>query len=371
MASWKTPVKNVHHGVTTVSMLLEEREELFLTATASDGENWESLFQRVNEALQISEAAVVSQEVFGDTARGMTAFRKVFGEVRWPLTWIEQPPGQERRVIGTQVWAVHGTTPTRLRVNGRVLGSVLDFPEAQVCRLGGLLPEDQAASDEDQAYSVFQVMQSALETVEMDFSEVLRTWFYNRDILDWYGEFNKARSRFFEERNVFDGLVPASTGIAGFTNTKAALCGELVAVQPKEGWLVVQPVPSPLQCPALAYGSAFSRAVEYSTPRHKRIWVSGTASIAPEGHTVHLGDTKAQTELTLDVVDAILKSRGFEWQGVSRALCYVKYAEEIPLCREVLKGRGLADMPAIYLGCDVCRDDLLFEIELDALMVME
>lgn len=47
----------------------------------------------------------------------------------------------------------------------------------------------------------------------MDFSHVIRTWFYNNRLLDWYEEFNRARDTFFESRGVFDRLVPASTGL--------------------------------------------------------------------------------------------------------------------------------------------------------------
>ena len=55
-------------------------------------------------------------------------------------------------------------------------------------------------------------------------------------------------------------------------------------------------LPSPLQCPALEYGSSFSRAAELRTPGWRRVVVSGTASILPGSHEVaHVGDVDAQT----------------------------------------------------------------------------
>ena len=66
-------------------------------------------------------------------------------------------------------------------------------------------------------------------------------------------------------------------------------------------------VPSPLQCPALDYGSSFSRAVELVAGDHRRLFVSGTASISPEGHTLHVGDVDAQVARTMEVVEAMLE----------------------------------------------------------------
>ena len=42
-------------------------------------------------------------------------------------------------------------------------------------------------------------------------------------ILDWYGDFNRTRDAFFSSRGIFDGLVPASTGMAGSNPQGTAL----------------------------------------------------------------------------------------------------------------------------------------------------
>ena len=101
-------------------------------------------------------------------------------------------------------------------------------------------------------------------------------------------------------------------------------------------------------------------------PDHRRLYVSGTASIDKEGRTVFLDDTRAQVRLTMEVVQAILQSRDMDWADVTRSLAYFKRAEDAPLLGTYCRDNDLAPFPVIVAENDVCRDDLLFEIEVDA-----
>jgi len=126
-------------------------------------------------------------------------------------------------------------------------------------------------------------------------------------------------------------------------------------------------VASPLQCAATRYRSSFSRAVEVDFPEHRYLTVSGTASIAPSGASLYEGDVVKQIHLTLDVVEAILKSRGYEWADTVRAIGYFRDIHDLPVFDAICKGRGIAPLPLAPAHAIVCRDDLLFEIELDAI----
>lgn len=101
-------------------------------------------------------------------------------------------------------------------------------------------------------------------------------------------------------------------------------------------------------------------------PLFRQVIVSGTASIAPGGESIHLGDIDKQTELSLDVIEAILKSRGMGWKDVVRSVAYFKDKDYAPHYEKIALRRGLAIMPCIGIQADVCRDNLLFEMELDA-----
>jgi enamine deaminase RidA (YjgF/YER057c/UK114 family) len=98
----------------------------------------------------------------------------------------------------------------------------------------------------------------------------------------------------------------------------------------------------------------------------RRLLVSGTASIEPGGKTVWQGDIAKQIDLTMEVVEAILRSRGMGFADITRANAYCKRPEYLPYFRAWQQAHGAVAMPALPIHCDICRDDLLFEIEVDA-----
>ena len=354
-------------GVQIAALRREGCTDHFLTASPAPGENFSAMCQRVAEVLRGLDASVVSMEVFGFPACTAAAVAEAFGAPAWPVTWVVEGAYHTAPLCGIQVWAVTGPEVVPVLFNGAVAGTMFDADGVRYCRLGGLVSDDLSASRAAQTRTVFDRMVGALEYAGMDFGHVMRTWFYNDRMLEWYDTFNDVRTSFFCENGVFDGLVPASTGIGGANAAGAALTAGLVALKARPGACAAPfAVPSPLQCPALDYGSSFSRGVEFSAGGLRRLYISGTASIEPGGRSVHIGDTRAQVELTLDVVQAILDDRRMAWADVSRAIAYFKDAAEAPLLDACLAARGIAPMPVVYANTDICRDDLLFELELDA-----
>jgi enamine deaminase RidA (YjgF/YER057c/UK114 family) len=356
-------------GLQVVTVSRQTLNEIFITAVPVEGEPPEAVFGKVASVLAEHKASVVAQDVFGipdADGSGTKALAEAVGDLTWPVTWLEGSPDVPRSVSGTHVWAVSGVPVQSLEQDGTLIGRTFADDYAEYCRIGGLVPRDVSQAPAAQSTEVFERMLRALAGVDMDFHNVLRTWFYNCDILSWYGEFNAVRDGFFKEWRVFDGLVPASTGMGGINPAGAALTSGLLAVRPKTVFLPTCMVPSPLQCPALEYGSSFSRATSMVLPDLERLFVSGTASIAPEGHTVHLDDTDGQIALTMDVVHAILESRGMGWDDVTRAAAYFKRPEDDGAFAKYCESHGLQDFAAVPMNDDVCRGDLLFEIELDA-----
>ncbi|HOK54203.1 MAG TPA: Rid family hydrolase, partial [Armatimonadota bacterium] len=192
-------------------------------------------------------------------------------------------------------------------------------------------PSDLSLPKQKQAAEVFENIESALQSTGMDFVNIIRTWFYLDDIFSWYDEFNSVRTEFFSKKRIFDGIVPASTGIGVRNQAGTAVVADVLAIKPKSDRVHIGMVPSPLQCPALEYGSSFSRAIEVTLPDLRRLYISGTASIKPNGETAHVGDIAAQIDLTMKVVQEILESRGMDWTDVNRAIAYFKYTDDIPV----------------------------------------
>lgn len=339
--------------------------EFFLTAVPKNGESPRELFKKAAEAVRQLGAQMVSLEVFGINAEERPALAEAFGEISWPVTWLDEGCAPPAPLYGVQCSAVTGAATAPLRVDGALRGTVFEADGVRYCRLGGLTA-DKALSRADQTAGIFALMQAALKAAEMDFSHVVRTWFYNFEMLEWYGEFNQVRTAFFKEHGVFDGVVPASTGIGGHNGAGTALTAGLLAVKSLGGVASAVVAPSPLQCPAPNYGSSFSRAVELETQGARRLFVSGTASIDPDGNSVHIDDIDAQIALTMRVAHAILASRGMDWKDTARLIAYFKYRKDAPAFARYCAEHGLSDLPALYTANDICRDDLLFEIELDA-----
>jgi enamine deaminase RidA (YjgF/YER057c/UK114 family) len=83
-----------------------------------------------------------------------------------------------------------------------------------------------------------------------------------------------------------------------------------------------------------------------------------------------VGDPKAQVALTMDVVHAILESRGMNWTDVTRSLAYFKHAEHAPIFETYRAENSVPPFPAVIVKNDICRDELLFEIEVDAIRMV-
>jgi hypothetical protein len=68
----------------------------------------------------------------------------------------------------------------------------------------------------------------------------------------------------------------------------------------------------------------------------------------------------------MEVISAILCARGMDFNDVTRATAYFEH----PLFKDYFDAwcakRDLEGMPVVSIHADVCRSDLLFELELDA-----
>jgi len=103
---------------------------------------------------------------------------------------------------------------------------------------------------------------------------------------------------------------------------------------------------------------SFSRATVWNDI----VFVSGTSSVV--GHvTTHAGDVTAQLEETLRNLEAVLAQTGRSLANVVAARTYVRHARD----HDVI-ARRLGDVfPAnLYLAAEICRANLLLEIEVMA-----
>lgn len=367
------PITRRHElGADTTLVRRGRLNELHITLQPAPGESPALMLVRLDTILREHDALVTRMEIFGSRAASgdfCRTMRRLLGELCWPVMWLDGAGCDGQPIAGMHVMAVSGVHVESLYLDDRVVGTVFSDAYARHCLLGDILPNHRRISRDQQAREVFENIERALEVAHMQPSDLARTWLYLDNLLDWYGDLNRVRTEIFREWNLFATGVPASTGIGAKNTHGAAMVAGAWATVPRMGERMdVHEVTSPMQCAADNYGSSFARAMEWTAPDHRRLTVSGTASIAPGGASVHLGDIRAQVDLTMDVVEAILDTRGASFRDVTRATAYIKHPQDAACLEEWFERTGAPWFPAIATHTQVCRDELLFEIELDTIV---
>ena len=345
------------------------RERMFsFTVRPQRGESIPELCRRVAGQLIETSATPVHLLGFGHVAATSVideAFRKLRIGGGFPMTLVEGAACDDQPIAGIQVHAFTGNVE-RIERNGRVVGSIFNEGGARQCIVGGLSSADKTLSRGKQTGQALENLQEILSVAGFELADTIRTWFFLENILSWYNDFNRARTEIYSGVKFKTGSLPASTGVGAKNPAGSALSLAAWAHRPIERTALAQEVASPVQCPAPAYGSSFSRALEVSSNIGRRLFISGTASIAPGGKTVWAGDIHKQIDLTMDVVEAILRSRGLTFDDLTRATAYFRNPADAGVFTEWLSANRLTQMPIISAQCDVCRDDLLFELEAEA-----
>src|SRR5579862_4557857 len=208
---------------------------------------------------------------------------------------------------------------------------------------------------------------------------LLRVWNYVPDInrdshgTERYRQFNRARQHALQESGrPLTGSVPAASALG------AAAGSPLVAY-----FLAARTAPTfvenPRQLSAYHYprrygthSPVFSRATLMRQAQSHTLFISGTASIV--GHrSLHAGDVAAQTRETITNIEALLGEANRVAPGAHFTLgnlackVYVRRPTDLDVIQAEL-GSALGNRArTIFLKADICRQDLLVEIEATAI----
>lgn len=368
-------LERVHQkGLDAVIVRRGSFREFHITLRPIPGDRQHYWCSRLALFLREHGGKIVKHDMFGSIAACEDALERmhvVFGDVTWPVTCAEGRASSGNGIAGTQILAIADAEVKTVMSNWRPVGCVFNDGWARHCVLGELRARDVSTSKATQAAQVYEEIEQALADEGFALGNLVRTWLFIEDILDWYGAFNQVRTKVFRDKNLFSKLIPASTGIGAKNRHGAALVAGAWAMQPMDdSSFTISEVGSPLQCSARKYGSCFSRAVEIRGAGLSRLLVSGTASIDPAGRSAREGDLAGQIQLTMEVVEAILRSRRMRWTDVSRATAYLKHCAAAPVFADWCNEHEVR-LPAIEVQSHLCRDELLFEIEVDALIPTE
>lgn len=293
------------------------------------------------------------------------------GPAQWPLAWVQAPPlGSGSETLG-EVWLSRAPVESGIaeriayrRTEDLLFGVATETEAAS--GLGSTAPLQRAAAA---GYSrIFALMDG------LGFPRLARAWNYFADInredrgLERYRHFNAGRQdAFFATRHSLTSGVPAACalGVSGQPLTTAFLAarGTVVAIE------------NPRQVSAYCYppqygprSPTFSRATLVRVAGQPILFVSGTASIA--GHeTRHPGDPVAQTRESLDNLRAVLEAANQMSGGPAFTLAqpylkvYLRRPADLGPVRAFLAQAVGEPLKALFLGAEICRADLLVEIE--------
>jgi chorismate lyase/3-hydroxybenzoate synthase len=210
---------------------------------------------------------------------------------------------------------------------------------------------------------------------ETEHRYLIRVWNYLPEINreaggdERYRHFNSARQLAFRNSGrATVGTVPAASAVGSPAGSPISIYF-LAARQPPKM------IENPRQTSAYHYppkfgrhSPIFSRACLLSESAGTNLFVSGTSSIV--GHeTIHHGDVAAQTRETIANINALLEeanrvvgSARYSLDGLKFKV-YVRQPSDFSAIESALAESLPTSTPIVYLQADVCREDLLVEIE--------
>jgi enamine deaminase RidA (YjgF/YER057c/UK114 family) len=293
-----------------------------------------------------------------------------------PFTHIGSVPCIGGKIAGVQVIGViqddKKTHVDTIFFNEEPVGRVFetdDFKGIYLSGISGLRKDDKVGKQSPgrQAEYIVEQCQDVFSRQGMTARNIVRTWIYFPRILRWYKRFNKIRARFFKEFGLISGnktYLPASTGIQGRGRPKEEIFLDLIAFVPKRKSAGSASImKSNRQNEARRYGATFSRGVEIKTGNSSLLHISGTASINPKGETIYVHDEQGQITETLINIGALLETKKAHLKDIVLTAAYCKNRKTYETFRKITKYLGLDEIPFVPVYADVCRDELLFEID--------
>lgn len=253
--------------------------------------------------------------------------------------------------------------------------------------LGGVTGDVLNQSIRQQSEDIFARIRQLLDNERLPVSSIVRQWNYIEKITDYddaghqhYQEFNDARSLFYVDAGWENGY-PAATGIG-------TQCGgvmiDMDVLLCEDKTVLIAGVDNPLQVAAHAYSQQvllgktwlqtkttpkFERAKAVWKEDHGFIYISGTAAIRGEQSLEGVG-IEEQTSITLQNIEYLVSAENLRQTGVPvvgdttlvNLRVYVKYWEDMEKAKKIVEEK-YPELPAIYTLTDVCRPELLIEIE--------
>lgn len=307
-----------------------------------------------------------------------------------PTSFIAQLPYKNYQIVIEIILIKHLSGNIKLSNNTieEAKYTVIDYGNFKEIICAGITVEISGNSFMDQANGAFELMQKILKKENLTFSNVVRQWNFIENILKTkkeedkitqnYQVFNDVRSSYYDTCEFKFGY-PAATGIG---MSAGGVIIEFLATE-HPGEVLILPISNPNQIDAHSYSrkALIGNSDKISTPKFERakivkisdsviVFISGTAAISGQ-ETITESDIEIQTERTILNIRNLISKENLSKYGIftkpdlnsfSYLRSYVKNRTEIPKVIQVCN-KYFAGVPSLYLSADICREDLLIEIE--------
>ncbi len=239
--------------------------------------------------------------------------------------------------------------------------------------------------------TAFSRIDAILKAENLEFSNILRQWNYIEQITkietngksesQHYQIFNDVRSKFYNQCEFANGF-PAATGIG---TDCGGITIDIIAAENNPNCLVI-PIKSPVQLDAYSYSKEvlaenssmsdfcrtspkFERAKIFVTQNYKWVFISGTAAIKGQA-SIPVISPEVQTEMTIQNILRLISDENIQKHGISEGQkaeinylrVYVKQTNHMKAVKEICT-KYFPHTPAVYIIADICRPELLVEIE--------
>ena len=243
---------------------------------------------------------------------------------------------------------------------------------------GGIVPRFDGGSTFEQSTDIFEGIAKMLAGNGFKPSDIYRQWNYIPGITvlndgsQNYQKFNDARSIFYG-CDSWTGGYPAATGIG---TSAGGVVVEICAIRGEQ--CANLPIDNPLQITAHNYsqqvldGKVVEQLSERTTPKFERarllgntLLISGTAAIKGECSN-YSTDAVEQAAETMEIMDRLTSKENIPVENCGSQYdllrVYVKRENDIPAVSDYMQSHYPAAQKH-YLVADVCRPELLIEIE--------
>jgi enamine deaminase RidA (YjgF/YER057c/UK114 family) len=309
-----------------------------------------------------------------------TTLKDAFGDQCPAYTVTVHPPEKPWKVSVEAGYLSTDSSDINFKVWNKVPYVVCATDSGKEIWAGGLGTGVEPFDTRRAAKAAFDQMRAVLYSEDMSFNHIVRQWNYIGNILEVknntqnYQIFNEVRSEYYHKYRGVHGY-PAATGV-GMKHGGVVL--DFYAFKSEKS-VKLKSVENPDQVNSYEYGQQvlkgvqppqFERAVLVSGTQNSTLFVSGTASILGQD-TVGLEDVKKQTEVTLEniakltdlnkVVKMSGNSESANWNLILLRV-YIKKQTDFALVKSICLEK-FPGITAICIEADICRDNLLVEIE--------